>query len=114
MQVATQGSQQWSSYMVHISNLHLNLVPIVKLAATHFGKHAWRVISPADDSKRIGRAEWVLVSSRAHDLNGDAVTALASDSVAASAIEPWTDDYSSIRHPEIVARRFTVAPPTTG
>jgi spermidine synthase len=81
---------------VHTSNLHLDLVPIVKLAAYHFGKYAWRVNSPADASKRIGRAEWVLMSSRPHHLKADGITALASDTVTPSAIEPWTDDYSSI------------------
>lgn len=81
---------------VHTSNLHLDLVPVVQLAASHFGKHAWRVRSPADASRWVSRAEWVLISSRPGIVDSDGVTALTPDAMVRSTIQPWTDDYSSI------------------
>ena len=81
---------------VHTSNLHLDLVPVVNLAASHFGKNAWRVKSAADAGRRVGRAEWVLLSSRPDIGRADGVTALTTDSAVRPAMPPWTDDYSSI------------------
>ena len=81
---------------VHTSNLHLDLVPVVKLAASHFGMHAWRVSSPADASRRLSPADWVLVSSRPERPHSERATALTVDAGLRIAIQPWTDDYSSI------------------
>ena len=81
---------------VHTSNLHLDLVPIVRLAATHFNKHAWQVKSAADKAKGINPAVWVLVSSRPSIAPADGLTALATDTAFRPALQPWTDDYSSI------------------
>jgi SAM-dependent methyltransferase len=81
---------------VHTSNLHLDLVPVVKLAATHFGKHAWWVKSAPDQSKAVAPAVWVLVSSRAAMAPADGLTPLTADAGSRPALQPWTDDYSSI------------------
>jgi spermidine synthase len=81
---------------VHTSNMHLDLVPIVQLAARHFDKHAWRIESVGDNAKGINPAIWVLVSSRPAIAPVDGLTALATDAVPRPLLQPWTDDYSSI------------------
>ena len=81
---------------VHTSNLHLDLVPVVKLAADHLQLRARRVLSPPDAKKLVTPAEWVLISSDPALLQSGQIGKTAQDIATPTALQPWTDDYSSI------------------
>ncbi|MDP1999420.1 MAG: hypothetical protein Q8K22_07470, partial [Rhodoferax sp.] len=80
---------------VHITNRFLDLRPVVKTAATHFGKDVRLVDADGDPDKLVLRSRWALLSSdeaffRDGRLSG--AEALAEP----VGFAPWKDDYSSI------------------
>ncbi len=80
---------------VHTSNRHLELAPVVRMAADSFGKEALMVHRAGDRAKHMITSQWVLVGER----SAPALAALrqAGRPVDANAaLRPWTDDYSSI------------------
>lgn len=80
---------------VHITNRFLDLRPVVKTAADHFGKDVRLVDSDGIPEKLVLRSRWALISSDTglfeHPDLGSATTInVPSD------FRPWKDDYSSI------------------
>lgn len=82
--------------VVHTSNQHLNLDPIAKLAADHFGKVAKLVESDEDDEREVNSASWVLITNRGNPLLAKALSEAGEDIRVAPNLRPWTDDYSSV------------------
>ncbi len=82
--------------VVHTSNLHLNLDPIVKLAADHFGKDAKVVESDEDEEREVDVASWVLIMDKHNPLLSKALTGVGEDIKVDPKLRPWTDDYSSV------------------
>ncbi|HJV00868.1 MAG TPA: fused MFS/spermidine synthase [Burkholderiaceae bacterium] len=81
---------------VHVSNLHLDLVPVVQGAATYYQRDSFLVDSYADRQTGEGRAQWVLVGRPASIAHPERIRHVATQAPRHSAIRPWTDDYSSI------------------
>ena len=80
---------------VHVSNLYIDLAPIVALAARQDGKIARLVSDPGTDNSAEDLSDWVLVTANpaffAHpDL------AKASPVAIPVSLKPWTDDYSNL------------------
>jgi hypothetical protein len=80
---------------VHITNRFLDLRPVVKTAANHFGKEVRLVDSEGIPEKLVLRSRWALISSDAaffKDPRLSSATAIADP----NGFQPWKDDYSSI------------------
>jgi len=80
---------------VHITNRFLDLMPVIKTAATHFGKDVRLVDADGDPDKLVLRSPWALLSSDAaffRDARLGGATAMAEP----IGFHPWKDDYSSI------------------
>ena len=80
---------------VHITNRFLDLQPVVKTAADHFGKQARLVDSASNPDNLVLRSRWALVSGdpaffKSPQLGG------ATEIKGRSGFQPWKDDYSSI------------------
>lgn len=81
---------------VHVSNRHLNLAPIVKLAADHYGKSAIKIASADDDDRAVSSADWVLVASDAGYFAARSLIELGAVIPVDDRVRAWTDDYSSL------------------
>ena len=81
---------------VNTSNKYLNLDPIVKLAADHFGKEAKLVVSYEDEAKAVNDASWVLITNKHNLMLSTALDGAAVDIETDPRLKGWTDDYSSV------------------
>ena len=81
---------------VHVSNKHLDLAPVVDLAARALGKHALVVLSDDDDDKEMFNAEWVLVSTRQSFFQFPLIVKAATPLKSRAGLRLWTDDYSNL------------------
>lgn len=81
---------------VHISNQHLDLAPVVKLAADHYGKEARLVHSPANKERGAIQADWVVIADRPDIFQSSQFMGVAKTIQPNPRTRPWTDDYSSI------------------
>ena len=95
---------------VHVSNRYLNLEPVVKAAADHFGKQAAQVSSSQEDDIGATFASWILVSgdgaffkspevspfTNEIDCSSPSSDHAASPLASNASLRPWTDDYSNL------------------
>lgn len=85
---------------VHISNVYLDLEPVVATAAHRLGLHATMRVDLRDpeDSLRTGRytSTWVMLSREAADLAPLGQRPLWRAPVARDGFRLWTDDFSNI------------------
>jgi hypothetical protein len=82
---------------VHISNLHLDLAPVTRALAEHYGLDAALVSSLSDPKLGTASANWVLLTRNKgffekHDIGA----ALTLTEKGEKPPVMWTDDYSSI------------------
>jgi hypothetical protein len=82
---------------VHVSNLYLNLDPIVELAAQALGKKT-RVIDSGDDEDVTGvfAATWVVVTGNPRFFDRPEFKGPAPKLIAQRGVRTWTDDYSNL------------------
>jgi hypothetical protein len=80
---------------VHITNRFLDLRPVVKTAADHFGKSVRLVDSESIPEKLVLRSRWALVSSDTAFFK-DPQLSSATTIADPDGFQPWKDDYSSI------------------
>jgi hypothetical protein len=82
---------------VHVSNLYLNLNPIVELAAKALDKQT-RVIDTGDDEDVTGvfPATWVLVTGNPHFFDKPEFRGPPPKLIAQDGLRTWTDDYSNL------------------
>ncbi len=82
---------------VHISNLHLDLSPVVFAQAERLGMSFAEIIDPGDDRIGCSASQWILMSRDATPFDWDAIRP-ASTPVArlTPARMLWTDDHSSL------------------
>jgi hypothetical protein len=80
---------------VHITNRFLDLRPVVKTAADHFGKDVRLVDSVGIPEKLVLRSRWALISSDTAFFQNPLLNGATTISTQAS-FRPWKDDYSSI------------------
>ena len=88
------GSGQHGAIAVHISNRYLNLEPLVRGIAQHFGLHARYIESDRDDRQIIYSADWMILTRNAA-LADELAHFVTEPDTAAPAIL-WTDDRSSL------------------
>jgi len=79
---------------VHVSNRFLDLVPVVRAAASSLGCVSLVIDSDADEKHAIYRATWVLVGGAG--LAGQPELKTAAETPATQKLSLWTDDYTSI------------------
>ncbi|MFZ4537493.1 spermidine synthase [Propionivibrio sp.] len=80
---------------VHITNRFLDLQPVVKTAADHFGKDVRLVDFEGDRDRLVFRSRWALISGDPSFFKQPQLSRATSISVR-SDFKPWKDDYSSI------------------
>ncbi len=82
---------------IHISNIHLELAPLVRGLAEHAGKHALYIKSRRDRRVSGRSATWVLLTNNRRFMEDRRVTTLAR--AWPEEAEPpivWTDDFSNL------------------
>jgi hypothetical protein len=80
---------------VHVSNKHLDLRPVVKMAAESLHKEA-RVIDTEDEANDVFGATWVLVTSDRNFFDKPLLRGAAEPLGPAPHVRLWTDDYSNL------------------
>jgi hypothetical protein len=75
---------------VHISNLYLNLAPVVAGISARLGKRALQIDDDGDHGSHATANSWVLVS--AAPMSFPSATAPRED----AKVRLWTDDYSNL------------------
>ena len=80
---------------VHITNRFLDLRPVVKAAASHFGKEVRLVESDGESDKQTYHSVWALIGSDAAFFKHPDLS-MATPLEARPGFKPWKDDYSSI------------------
>ena len=84
------------TFALHVSNVYLDLAPVVAGIAADRGMHLRRVTTASDKDDGTLVAKWILLSDDQAILDGVAPTDERSN--VAQMPEPlvWTDDYSSL------------------
>jgi spermidine synthase len=80
---------------VHVSNLYIDLAPVVARAAESQGRVARLVAGPEHEDKAVYSSDWVLVTRDASFFQRPALAGAAAISIPDS-IRLWTDDYSNL------------------
>ena len=80
---------------VHVSNKHLDLTPVVKLAAVSLGKDA-RLVESQDEENDVFASSWVLVTASPVVFEGPLLRGAARAVPTPRNIRMWTDDYSNL------------------
>ncbi|WP_428307577.1 spermidine synthase [Lacipirellula sp.] len=81
---------------VHVSSLHLDLVPVVKAAAEKFNLHGAIIEVPPDDTPAGAGCTWVLLSRQPNPFADLDVAIPFGEGAGAVPSVIWTDDYSSL------------------
>lgn len=81
---------------VHTTNKHLDLEPVVRMAADRYGKETLNIASPSNIDIGIYRTTWVLVAAPGPGSPLASLRRLGRPANAGPTLKPWTDDYSSI------------------
>lgn len=80
---------------VHITNRYLNLMPVMKTVADHYGKQA-RIVKFEPKEGEIGfRSEWVVIANQPKFLESQKLSNGA-ELNAPPNFKMWSDDYSSL------------------
>jgi spermidine synthase len=82
--------------IVNISNRYLNLKPVVRALAEHFGLHAAHIRTRANEKREISGCDWILLSRQRAFLERDPIAKAALPPEAAPGRVLWTDHYSSL------------------
>jgi hypothetical protein len=82
---------------VHISNLTLDLEPVVGGIAAEFGLHAVRVY-PVGDVGPLSQSDWILLSRDAASLSGSELVSRSEPVLGHAPPILWTDDYCDLLH----------------
>ena len=80
---------------VHVSNKHLDLTPVVKLAAASLRKDA-RLVDTEDEENDVFGSSWVLVTSSAGFFDRPLMRTAAVAVPLPQNMRMWTDDYSNL------------------
>jgi SAM-dependent methyltransferase len=80
---------------VHISNRHLDLLPVLAVEARSSGRRARVVDTEDDDAAGVFAATWVLVVAPPGDFDNE-IRANSNPVSRARRVRLWTDDYSNL------------------
>jgi spermidine synthase len=81
---------------VHISNLYVDLAPLLRKMAAVLGKQARLIQNWSDPQQQILTATWMLMSTEANSLPEPPLEAALSRPEKRSDPRLWTDDYSNL------------------
>lgn len=81
---------------VHVSNKHLDLIPIVRMASAALGKKARLIDTDDDDDHNVFGATWVLVSDSQAFFDSSRIRAASTAIPYPVHLRLWTDDYSNL------------------
>jgi spermidine synthase len=81
---------------VHVSNRHLNLAPVVVLAAESLGKRAAVIENDDDDDNAVFGSTWVVVSARQNFFDYRFILTGTTPAKPIAGLRMWTDDYSNL------------------
>jgi hypothetical protein len=85
--------------LLHISNLSLNLEPVVEGLAQHLGWKSVFLVSRKDEETGESSAEWVLVTSNAEFLERSGLGRAGVQWTGKAPVPiTWTDDFASLWH----------------
>lgn len=80
----------------NVSNLYLDLPPVIEKIARRLDKHAIAIVNLEDPGSLVYQAEWVLVSSDQSVLNTPALQRFRTPIMAKPDMKVWTDNYSNL------------------
>lgn len=80
----------------NVSNLYLDLPPVIEKIARRLDKHAIAIVNQEDPESLVYQAEWVLVSSDQSVFNTPALQRLRTPITAKPEMKVWTDNYSNL------------------
>jgi len=80
---------------VHVSNLYIDLAPVVAAAAEADGKTARLVSYDGEEDKAEDRSDWVLITSDLAFFQGPVLSKADTVEIEPGPT-PWTDDYSNL------------------
>jgi SAM-dependent methyltransferase len=80
---------------VHVSNKHLDLTPVVKLAADSLEKDA-RLVDTEDEANDVFGSTWVLVTANRAFFDKALLRTAAVAVPRSGRVRMWTDDYSNL------------------
>jgi hypothetical protein len=80
----------------HITNIFLDLRPVIARVAQHFGKEGYVVYSDGDDDRGTDGATWVLVTTDGTRLAVERLGQPLEKIQAREGVHLWRDDYSSV------------------
>jgi spermidine synthase len=81
---------------VHVSNLFLNLPPVVQEEAEHAGMGSVLVTNEDDDDVGAYSSDWVLVTANKEFLQRKDIAAASAPIKTIAHLRLWTDDYNSL------------------
>lgn len=81
---------------LHISNLHLNLAPVVEQIRSTLGKQAVLISNKGDHDKEIYDSDWVLMTTNRNLTTIPEIKKVATKLESKQGIRVWTDDYSNL------------------
>ncbi len=81
---------------VHISNLHLNLAPVLEGIRSTLGKRAIHITNEEDESKEIFSSDWVLMTTDRDLTTIPEIRTAAKKLESKPGMRVWTDDYSNL------------------
>ena len=81
---------------VHISNINLDLEPVVLENARHFGLASALIKDPGDSQKHAFGSNWFLLALDQTLLGTEEIKNAATDLSKIKSIRPWTDDFSNL------------------
>jgi protein-L-isoaspartate O-methyltransferase len=84
--------------VVHVSNRHLRLEPVVLRQAEHLRMHCVQVATPGDRERALVTSKWMLMTSNEHFLSRPDVAAVAQAFGRRPGAEfpLWTDQYNNL------------------
>ena len=80
---------------MHVSNIHLQLAPVVERVGHSLGLHTRLVADPKNEDTLQSPSDWVLIA-RNEDVFSRPPLQSSAEPLMASALRPWTDDYNNL------------------
>jgi hypothetical protein len=81
---------------LHISNIHLDLAPVIEELRSTLGKRAILIADDGDDDKEIYTSDWVLMTTSRDLLKIPGLKEAATELRSQPGLRVWTDNYSNL------------------
>lgn len=81
---------------LHISNIHLDLAPVIDRMRSVLNKQAILITNEGDDDEEIYGSDWVLITSGRNLREIPEIREVAEDLRSRKGLRVWTDDYSNL------------------